>query len=79
MQIVIFVINLWKNLITCDFVCHGVPSPKIFEEHRKFLENKYNSEAKKISFTYKINNTIKNMKVTFKNQKKYIHIHMMNA
>lgn len=62
----------YQNLITCDFVCHGVPSPKIFEEHRKFLENKYNSEAKKISFTYKINNTIKNMKVTFKNQKKYI-------
>lgn len=30
-----------KKLITIDIICHGVPSPKIFEEHIKMIENKY--------------------------------------
>lgn len=39
------------NLITCDFVCHGVPSTKIFNENIKFLENKYNKKI--ISYKFR--------------------------
>ncbi len=29
-----------QNLTTVDFVCHGVPSPKLFREYMDFLESK---------------------------------------
>ena len=27
----------YKNLITADIICHGVPSPKVFEKYRSFM------------------------------------------
>ena len=39
----------YDNLINCDIVCHGTPSPKIFEEYIKYIENKYN-KIRSISF-----------------------------
>lgn len=42
-----------KNLITCDFVCHGVPTPKIFRNHISFLEKKYKSKVKNYRFRTK--------------------------
>lgn len=33
------------NLFTCDIICHGVPSPKIYRSFLEFLEKKYNSNA----------------------------------
>ena len=30
----------YPNLILCDIVCHGVPSPLIFEEHIKLINSK---------------------------------------
>ena len=33
----------YDNLYKVDFICHGVPSPKIFEAYIENLENKYNS------------------------------------
>lgn len=38
-----------ENLFTCDFICHGVPSPKIWKENIKKQEQKY-GKLKKISF-----------------------------
>ncbi|WP_231015939.1 Coenzyme F420 hydrogenase/dehydrogenase, beta subunit C-terminal domain [Clostridium guangxiense] len=44
-----------ENLITCDLICHGVPSPKIFKEYYKYLKKKYgiisefNFRSKKIT------------------------------
>ena len=38
------------NLITCDFVCAGVPSPKVFQKYRRYLECKYGAPTKQISF-----------------------------
>lgn len=35
----------YENLITADLVCHGVPSPLIFESHRMYLES---SRGKKL-------------------------------
>lgn len=40
----------YPNLYTCDLVCHGVPSPKVFGKYKKFLEDKYNSKIQSISF-----------------------------
>ena len=28
------------NLYTCDFICHGVPSPRIYRDYLKFKEDK---------------------------------------
>jgi serine acetyltransferase/coenzyme F420-reducing hydrogenase beta subunit len=41
------------NLITCDFICKGVPSPKFFKAYISFLEKKYKSNAVSIKFKYK--------------------------
>lgn len=37
------------NLYTCDLVCHGVPSPLIYKENLKYIENKYNSKIEKVN------------------------------
>lgn len=31
------------SLITCDIICYGAPSPRVFQEHINFLERKYHS------------------------------------
>jgi len=35
----------YDNLIQCDFICHGVNSPKAHQAHINELEKKYGSEA----------------------------------
>lgn len=39
-----------SNLITCDFVCHGTPSPLIWEEYIKYIKNKYSDDTVEINF-----------------------------
>ena len=48
-----FLNKKYENLITCGIVCHGVPTPKIFSDYVKYLENKYKSKAKNIFFRKK--------------------------
>lgn len=60
----------YSNLITCDCVCHGVPSPGIFELYKEHLQKLYDSEIETFSFR----NKSKSWKsyhvfVTFKNGK----------
>lgn len=43
-----------KNLLTCDLVCHGVPSPKVFASYIAMLERKHGSKVRKINFRDKI-------------------------
>lgn len=38
------------NFITVDLVCHGVPSPKIWEDYLQYLGNKYDSKIIGIKF-----------------------------
>lgn len=64
-------INLEK-LITCDIVCHGVPSPTFFCEYKKMLEKKYKSKISEINFRYKNKNGTQNLFVKFENGKEYI-------
>lgn len=45
----------YHNLITIDLVCHGVPSPKFFEEYLLSQESKYNAKVDRINFRSKKN------------------------
>jgi coenzyme F420-reducing hydrogenase beta subunit len=40
----------YDNLLTMDIACHGVPSPKVWEMYLKFMQSKYNSAVRSISF-----------------------------
>ena len=40
----------YENLLTCDVVCHGVPSNELFRQYIKELEKKYKSNAVNIVF-----------------------------
>ncbi len=40
----------FENLLTCDLVCKGVPSPKIFEDYLKHIEKKHKSKIIKYCF-----------------------------
>lgn len=40
-----FLIKEYENLITCDIVCHGVPSQKAFKQYLKYFEDKLNEKV----------------------------------
>lgn len=61
-----------ENLYTIDLVCHGVPSPKIFDEYKKFLESKYNSKIIDVNFRWKDEVSTQNIKIKFENGQEYI-------
>lgn len=44
--------NNYENLLLCDIVCHGVPSPLIFKEHVEYIKNKH--KLKKYIFRNKL-------------------------
>ena len=48
-----FLIKDYENLITCDLVCHGVPSQKLFNKYLSYLENKYNKKIRNYDFRNK--------------------------
>ncbi len=61
----------YENLITTDLVCHGTPSPKLFFDYLRFIENKYRDEIKSVIFRDKIKGWhIENMTI-FMNKNKY--------
>lgn len=37
-------------LLTCDFICHGVPSSRLLKEHLEDYERKYHTKIKQIDF-----------------------------
>ena len=62
-----------ERLLTIDIVCHGVPSPIMFEEYKKSLERKYQSKMVYYSFRDKQwswNHF--NTKALFENKKEYL-------
>lgn len=42
--------KLAEKLLLCDIVCHGCPSPAIYEEHLTFLEKKYKMNIASVKF-----------------------------
>jgi acetyltransferase-like isoleucine patch superfamily enzyme/coenzyme F420-reducing hydrogenase beta subunit len=43
----------YDGLITCDFICRGVNSPKVFQKYIAMLERKFGARATKIKFKNK--------------------------
>ena len=39
-----------ENLVTIDFICHGVPSPSVFKKYINWLEKKYNDKLTDFNF-----------------------------
>ena len=37
-------------LLTCDIVCHGVVSPKVWADNLEYIETKHNSKIQKVNF-----------------------------
>lgn len=42
--------KLRENLITADFICHGVPSPKVFADYVRWIEKKYGDKLVNFNF-----------------------------
>ncbi len=45
--------KVYDNLILCDIACHGVPSPKLWEDYKKYIEQKYHDKIRKVTFRSK--------------------------
>ena len=62
----------YERLITLDLVCHGVPTPLMFDEFKNYLERKYNSNIVEYSFRDKKWSWFHfNQMCRFENGKKY--------
>ncbi len=62
----------YENLVTCDFICRGVNSPKVFLKYMEMLERQYGGKATEIKFKNKKwgwHNF--SMRVNFENGKEY--------
>lgn len=44
----------YDNLVTVDFVCHAVPSPKVWRVYKDYLTKKYKSKIKDVNFRSKV-------------------------
>lgn len=44
----------YDNLITVDLICHGVPSPLLFQKYIEYLGKKYNGKVEEFNFRSKI-------------------------
>ena len=63
----------YPNLFCVDVLCHGVPSPLVFKEYLKYMENRYKSKAKIVNFRFKKPNwTVFSMKIKFESGKTYV-------
>ncbi|WP_238915446.1 Coenzyme F420 hydrogenase/dehydrogenase, beta subunit C-terminal domain [Clostridium sp. YIM B02555] len=62
----------YENLITIDLVCHGVPSPLVFEKYKEYMEKIHNSRIKHVNFRDKAKKWDEhNMTIKFENGAKY--------
>lgn len=69
--------QLLNNLTTIDFICHGVPSPLLFNNYIKWLEHKYNDKVTNYNFRDSKFGTNYNIgtSITFeKKGKKYLYL-----
>lgn len=40
----------YDNLITCDLICHGVPSPKLFEKYKEWWSLRKKGDVRDVNF-----------------------------
>ncbi len=63
----------YDNLICMDFICHGVPSPKVWRSYVKYREKKAASKTKNVTFRHKENGwKMSCVKFEFENGREYI-------
>lgn len=61
-----------ERLLTCDFICFGVPSPRVFREYVRHMEQRYHSPIRSIAFRNKKWGWSRfSIWITFKNGKEY--------
>lgn len=51
-----YLMKEYDKLITCDLVCHGVPSPELFQLYIDYLSKKFTSKVVKYNFRSKMKN-----------------------
>lgn len=57
-----------SRLLICDFVCHGTPSPRIFEEYKAYMEKKFGSKIENMTFRAKsTKKSTQDMRISFEN------------
>lgn len=62
----------YKNLLTCDFLCHGVSSSELLKKHLEYLEGKYKGKVTKCDFRPKTFGwSTHAIEIEFDNGKKY--------
>ena len=54
-----FLGKVYSNLLTCDFICHGVPSPAVWRDYVAYREEKAGAKAVKIFFRVKVEGWLK--------------------
>ena len=70
----------YENLFTLDFICHGVPSPKAWQEYIKSQEKTFSSKVCSASFRDKSKGwSYFSSKLNFANKKEYTNIHYNDA
>ena len=63
----------YDNLFTLDFICHGVPSPKAWQEYIKHQEKVFSSKACSVSFRDKETGWISySYRIKFSNNHEYL-------
>ncbi|MBE5739541.1 MAG: 4Fe-4S dicluster domain-containing protein [Clostridiales bacterium] len=70
----------YPNLCCVDIVCHGVPSPKVWDKYVRYQEKKYGAVAQRISFRDKCTGwRAYSMKMEFSNGEIYQKLHEDDA
>ncbi len=70
----------YENLFILDFICHGVPSPKAWQEYINYQEKAFSSKASSAYFRDKSKGwSLFSSKLKFENQKEYSNIHYNDA
>ena len=63
----------YENLYTIDFICHGIPSPKVWEEYIKYQEKVFSAKACAVSFRDKSTGwNSYSYRINFSNNRKYL-------
>ena len=63
----------YDELLTVDLICHGVPSPAVFQSYLKEIREKYKAEITSVRFRYKQPSwSLYSMKIDFQGRKPYI-------
>lgn len=62
----------YENLLTVDFICHGVPSPALWSKYKKYREKKSASRTVKTAFRRKNDGwKLYSLSFTFANESEY--------